>query len=382
MCGLKPSGRRDLALFVSDRPASVAVLATQNRFAAPPVLITRAHARSGRAQAFVVNSGNANAATGAQGRQDALEMCTLVARAIGVTPRLVLVNSTGVIGVPLDMGKIRRGIEALVSQLDPAGLNDAAEAILTTDRRPKRTTRVWRQGGRQVRLMACAKGVGMIHPNMATMIAAVFTDAAISPALLRRALRLAADQSFHGLTVDGDTSTNDMAVAFANGASGAPAITRATSSAFKDFVAAMTSACQDLVHAIAADGEGASRVAVIRVSGARSAAEARALARAVGSSSLVKTAIHGADPNWGRICMALGNAGVPVDPSRVSVSVQGLRLFVKGRPRPFDRRRASQAMRADTVRIDIHVARGRAGATCWASSLTEEYVRFNSAYTT
>ncbi len=381
-CGIKPSGKPDLALFASDRPAAAAVVATQNRFAAAPIHVTREHAKAGRARAFIVDAGNANAATGKRGLADARQMCALAAVALGVRPREVLVNSTGVIGVPLPMDRIAHGIPDLAARLCPAGLNDASEAFLTTDKAPKRTARRWAQGRQTVRLAVMVKGVGMIHPDMATMIGAVLTDAAIAPALLRRALRSAVGESFNCLTVDGDTSTNDMVVALANGASGASRIERVNSTAFRRLEEAMTAACQDMTRAMAADGEGASRVAVIHVRGARTPAEARQIARAVGTSNLFKAAMHGADPNWGRIAMAMGNAGVDFDPEGVSVRMAGTVLLRRGRPTPFSAAQVSRAMRRDEVPVEITLGLGRGEARCWSSSLTEEYVRFNAAYTT
>jgi glutamate N-acetyltransferase/amino-acid N-acetyltransferase len=381
-CGIKKSGRPDLALVVSDTPAAAAVVATKNRFAAAPVIATREHARRGRARAFLVNSGNANAATGKQGLADARRMCALAAAAIGAEVSEVFVDSTGVIGQPLPMDRVESGIGMAASQLSADGINDAAVAILTTDKGPKRAARAWKQGTKTVRLAAFAKGVGMIHPNMATMIAVALTDADVSPAALRRALREAVDRSFNCLTVDGDTSTNDMAVVLANGASGAPRIASANSGAWRRLVAEMTSAFQDLTRAMAADGEGSSRLMTIHVRGAPSFAQARAAGRAVGASSLMKCAVHGADPNWGRVAMALGNTRIAIDPARVTISIAGTTLLRRGKPTQWDARAVSEAMRAPEVRIDVDLGLGRAEATVWASTLTEEYVRFNSAYTT
>jgi glutamate N-acetyltransferase/amino-acid N-acetyltransferase len=381
-CGIKPSKKPDLALIVSDRPASVALVTTQNQFAAPPIHITREHAQGGRARAIIIDSGNANCATGKRGLADARQMCALTAKALGVKATEVLVNSTGVVGVPLPMEKVEAGIPEVVARVCPAGINDAAVAMMSTDQTPKRATRRWSQGRAEVRLAAIGKGVGMIHPNMATMIAVMMTDATIAPALLRRALRQAVNASFNCLTVDGDTSTNDMVAVFANGASEATRIDKVSSTGFDRLVGAMMEVCQEIVHAMAADGEGASRVAIIRVKGSRTPEEARTIARAVGSSSLVKTAIHGADPNWGRIVVAVGNAGVEIDPMAVSVSVAGTALLRKGKPVKFNAKSVSRAMTAPDVRVEVDMGLGRAEATCWSSSLTEEYVRFNSAYTT
>jgi glutamate N-acetyltransferase / amino-acid N-acetyltransferase len=381
-CGFKPSGKPDLALFVSDRIATAAAVTTQNLFAAPPIHVTRDHLKSARARAMIINSGCANAATGRQGLADARQMCALVSAALDIRSVDVLVNSTGVIGERLPLDRLAAGVDDAVSNLCAAGLNRAVEAMMTTDKHPKRTARRWTQGRREIRLATFAKGVGMVHPDMATMISVALTDAAVSAPLLRRALREAVDQTYNCLTVDGDTSTNDMVVLLANGASGAPRIERVSSEGYRRLVAALTESFEEMVLSIASDGEGASRVAIIRVRGARTVAEARTLARAVGRSSLFKTAIHGADPNWGRITMALGNAGVDIDPSRVGISMAETPLLRRGQPVKHDSAKTSQAMRRDQVPVVISLGLGRAEATCWSSSLTEEYVRFNSAYTT
>jgi glutamate N-acetyltransferase/amino-acid N-acetyltransferase len=381
-CGIKRSGKPDLALVVSDQPSALAVSLTKNQFAAPPIHVTREHARGGRARAVIVDSGNANAATGKRGLADARTMCAEVAVGLGLRSRDVLVNSTGVIGVPLPMEKVSAGIPDLVSRLSPAGLNDAAQAIMTTDVLPKRTQRSWKHGKHEIRLVVMAKGVGMIHPNMATMICLALTDARASAPALRRALREATDASFNCLTVDGDTSTNDMVAVLANGASGAPLIDRVSSPGFRSLADALRGCFIEMVRAIASDGEGASRLAVITVRGARTVEEARTVAHSVGTSSLFKCALHGGDPNWGRITMAIGNAPVEIDPDRVSIRMAGETLLRRGVPVKFDVRRAAKGMRANEVPVEIDLGLGKASITCWSSALTEEYVRFNSAYTT
>ena len=315
--GIKPD-RLDLALVVADGPCASAGVFTSNLAQAAPVLVSREHLLGGRSRAIVANAGCANAATGDAGLADAREMAALAARAAGCPVEQVVVASTGVIGVRLPMEKVRTGIAGAFAQLSRAGGPDAARAIMTTDTKPKEVVVPFTISGVTCRVGGMAKGAGMIAPNLATMLAFFTTDAAIEPALLRRALLEAVGESLNRITVDGDTSTNDCAVVLASGASGAPA-TVGEGSGYDAFREALAQAARELARMLVRDGEGVTRIAEVRVEGARTAAEADRIARTVAESPLVKTALHGGDPNWGRVLAAVGRAGVPLDVSRVSI---------------------------------------------------------------
>jgi len=381
-CGLKKTGKADLALVVADRPSTVAATFTTNRVQAAPVRLSRRHLKGGRFAAVVLNSGNANACTGARGRQDAEAMAAEVAKALGCPVGQVFVASTGVIGTPLPLDKIRAGIREAAGRLSRAGARAAAQAILTTDTFAKEAGVAFRQGGRRVTVAGFAKGAGMIAPRMATMLAVVATDAAISGTLLRQALRAAVAESFNCVTVDGDTSTNDTVLCFATGASGAPSIA-AGSAAFRAFQVALTTTCVRLARLIALDGEGATKLCVIQLRGARSAAEADRAARTVAESPLVKTTLFGEDINWGRIMAALGRSGARFDPERVEIAVDGVTVVRAGMSAgPAAEARANRRLtrREFTLRIDLGA--GRAAAHIWTTDLSEGYVRINAGYRT
>lgn len=381
-CGLKKTGKPDLALVVADRPAAVAATFTTNRVQAAPVLLSRRHLKGGRFAAIVLNSGNANACTGARGLRDAEATAAEVARALGCPAGQVFVASTGVIGKPLDMTKIRAGIRAAAGRLSRPGSRAAAQAILTTDTFAKEAGVAFRQGGRQVTVAGFAKGAGMIAPRMATMLAVVATDAALSSRLLGQALRAAVKESFNCVTVDGDTSTNDTVLCFATGLAGAPAITAGTP-AFRAFQVALTTTCVTLARMIARDGEGATKLCAVQLGGARSAAEAERAARTVAESPLVKTTLFGEDINWGRIMAALGRSGARFDPEAVDIAVDGVAVVRSGLglgSAAEARANRRLARREFTLRIDLHA--GRAAAHVWTTDLSEAYVRINAGYRT
>ena len=388
-CGLKKSGRSDLALITCDSDAVAAALFTTNRVQAAPVLLSREHlcASGGNVRAIIANSGNANCATGAAGLAASRATTAGVARALGCRPHQVLVCSTGVIGVQLDAGKILRAIPRLVAEQasSPGAYGGAARAIMTTDTRPKWSAASCRVGRRQVRVLGCAKGSGMIHPQMATMLSFVLTDAAITRTLAQRALAEVAGRTFNSVTVDGDTSTNDTLILLANGAAGTPAIALRGRD-HDHFLAALESVCKDLALAIVADGEGASRVAEIEVRGASSDAVAGQVARTIAGSPLVKTAIAGADPNWGRILAAAGRApldrGVRLATARAEIRIGGVTVCRRGQAFPFDEDVAHQKMKAQYVPIVIDLKSGRGRATVWTCDFTAEYIRINTAYRT
>ncbi len=383
-CGIKPNRRLDLALIHSVQPATVAAVFTRNRVKAAPVVIAARNARRGRGQAVLINSGNANACTGADGRRVAEAACRQAAVALGITPADVLPCSTGKIGVPLPQISMVRGIAAAVRGLAPDGLWRAARAMMTTDAFPKVARRRLRLGGRPVTIAGLAKGAGMISPDMATLLVCVLTDARIGAPALRGLLRAAVATSFNAITVDGDTSTNDTALVLANGAAGNAPLGEDSPDG-RRFGSALAAVMGELADMVVADGEGATRCARVSVQGARSAAAARRVARAVAESQLVKTALYGGDPNWGRIVCAAGYSGVRFDPERVTVWIGGVPVLRHGEPARAELiRRAAAAMRNSVVAIDVDLgARAHHGrATITTSDLSPGYVRFNSAYST
>jgi glutamate N-acetyltransferase / amino-acid N-acetyltransferase len=384
-CGLKKSGL-DLALLTSDTPAAAAALFTQNRVQAAPVFASRVHLQQARhkMRGIIVNSGNANCCTGSEGMAAAAGTALKVAWELGrLHPSQILVCSTGVIGVPLRVEKILRAVPQLVRarRADARAFAQFTRAIMTTDTRPKWAAAKCRIGGKQVHILGCCKGAGMIHPNMATMLAFLSTDAAISPALLTRALRRAVAPTFNAITIDGDTSTNDTVAILANGRSGARKIAT-EGAAFAKFTAALEKVCRRLALAIVADGEGAQRVIEIEVRGAPSPRAADQVARTIANSPLVKTALAGADPNWGRILAAAGRAGVPFDFERVDIRLAGIPVCRHGREYPFNERVAHKKMLAKFVPIVVELHSGRSSARIWTCDFTGEYVSINASYRT
>jgi glutamate N-acetyltransferase/amino-acid N-acetyltransferase len=378
-CGLKDDGRKDVALIFAEEPAAAAGAFTTNRFAAPPVGIARSRVRSGRIQAVLVNTKSANAGTGASGLERAHACCRLAASLLAIPERRVIPCSTGKIGLPLAMKNVARGIRMAVAELSPAGLWDAAEAIRTTDAFPKVAGRRIRVDGRFVTVAALAKGAGMIHPQLATTLAFVLTDAACEPALLRRILEDGLARSFNAISVDGDTSTNDTALLLASGAAGATV--RAGSPAARRLAGAVAEVLADLARMIVADGEGASKIVRVRVAGARSREDADRAARAVANSILVKTALHGADPNWGRIACAAGYSGAVFRPERTVVRIGGVVVARAGEGTGKGaERRARRAMQGREFAIDVELGAGRHEAAILTCDLGTDYVRFNSEY--
>ena len=379
-CGIKPSGL-DLALIVSTPPARAAGIFTTNLAVAAPVVVTREQLRrsDGIAAAVVVNSGCANACTGDQGLAVARAMAADTARAVGCSAEWVLVSSTGVIGVQLDVGKLRDGITHAAGALSRDGHGAAAEAIMTTDPKPKaaavRATTpagVFHVGG-------MAKGAGMIEPNMATMLAFLTTDAAVAPDLLRRALADATDDTFNAITVDGETSTNDMVLLLAGGRSGV----QLNDTGYRAFVDALHAVCRELALAVVKGGEGATKLVAVTVTGARTADEAKQTARAIANSPLVKTAVHGSDPNWGRLVAVAGRAGVAFDLGRARVRIGEVELFGDGRVFAHREPAAAKHLTGSEVAIGVDVGAGGTGtATVWTCDLSAEYVHINADYRT
>lgn len=380
-CGIKKNGRRDLALVVSDRPAAAAGIFTVSLAPAAPVVVSRAHldATAGVGRAVVINSGCANACTGAEGLETARLMTIEAARALGCDAEEVLVASTGVIGVALDRLVVGRGIIAAAAALDRRHHAEAAEAIMTTDPFPKSdAVRVTLPGG-TFTVGGMAKGSGMIEPMMATMLAVLTTDAAVPPALLRRALVEACDTTFNAITVDGECSTNDSVFALANGASGVEIDERS----YGVLVEALASVAHTLALDIVRGGEGATKLIEVRVTGAVSGEDARRAAKAIANSLLVKTAVHGGDPNWGRLVAVAGRCGSAFDLARARVTIGEVELFVDGRP--FDERAddAGRHLAGSEVALQVDLGTGGSSeATVWTCDLSAEYVKINAEYRT
>jgi glutamate N-acetyltransferase / amino-acid N-acetyltransferase len=379
--GLRPSpDRRDLALVVSDRPAAAAGTFTQNRVCAAPVHLCRERLPSPEIRGFVVCSGNANACTGEQGMNDARRMAELAAREIGCPAEQVLVCSTGVIGRLLPMAVMESGIPKAAKALtaDNAGLSAAAHAILTTDTRIKVATRAIETEAGTYRVTGFAKGAAMIGPNMATMLGFLMADAPVAPNDLQHILRISVDQSFNCISVEGHTSTNDTVLLLANGG-GRPLSGHDLTS----FAGAVHGICADLARAIAADAEGANHLVTIDVEGCRSDAEARQIGKTVAESALVKTAIFGADPNWGRFVSAAGYSGVDFDEKDLSLWMGDLPLYRAGMPLPFDAKAASSYLKHNReVSLRLRFTLGPGRCTFYTCDLTTEYVRLNADYTT
>jgi glutamate N-acetyltransferase/amino-acid N-acetyltransferase len=384
-CGLKKTGALDLALLSSDVPASAAAVFTQNLVVAPPVVVSKENLRAsvGRMRAVIVNAGNANCATGPAGRAASLKTVEETARRLNCRPHEVLVCSTGVIGVPLPLEKILRALTGITRNRRPSARSFAefSLAICTTDTRPKTATTSFKMAGKRIHLVGCAKGAGMIHPNLATTLAFVATDAAISPSLLQKTLRGVAARTFNCISIDGDTSTNDTLLVLANGQAGAPAI-RAGTSAHRAFAKALGEVCHSLALQIVADGEGAQRVIEIEVRHAKSEADARRIAQTIATSPLVKTAFAGGDPNWGRVFAAAGRSGVKFDPHRVDIHLAGIPVLRRGQPLDFNERAASHRLLEKQVQVVVDLHAGRASTRFWTCDFTAEYVRINASYRT
>jgi len=384
-CGLKKTGALDLALLCSDVPASAAAVFTQNLVVAAPVVVSKSHlkASKGRMRAVIVNAGNANCATGTAGYDASIRTVEETSRRLNCQPKEVFVCSTGVIGVPLPLEKLLRALPGVTKNRRPSARSFAefSLAICTTDTRPKTATSSFRMGGKRIHLVGCAKGAGMIHPNMATTLAFVATDANISPSLLQRTLRDVTGRTFNAISIDGDTSTNDTLLVLANGAAGAPTI-KANTSAHRAFTKALEEVCHSLALQIVADGEGAQRVIEIEVRRASTEAAARKIGQTIATSPLVKTAFAGGDPNWGRIFAAAGRAGVKFDPEKVDIHMAGIPVLRRGQPLNFNERSASNRLLEKNVHVIVDLHAGKSSARYWTCDFTAEYVRINASYRT
>lgn len=368
----------DLALLASDSDCAAAGVFTQNQVRAAPVRWCQQHLPSASMRAILVNSGNANACTGADGYRDAAEMASLAASKLGIEASQVLVASTGVIGVPLPMNRLREGFAQLELGASAGDFNDA---IMTTDTKRKQASVALQLGGREVRVGGVSKGAGMIHPNMATMLCFITSDVAVEPDLLSDAVKRAADRSFNILTVDADTSTNDTLTVMCNGTAGNSPVRAGTAEAAL-LEQAIETVALSLARQMAADGEGASKIMEVHVSGAATDEQARTAARAVVASNLVKCAVYGNDPNWGRILCAIGNTAVQLEEQRIALSINGQQLVSGGVTTNFDPSGASRAMKAPLVRIEVDLGLDSGAATALGCDMTPDYVTFNADYTT
>lgn len=379
--GLKTYGadKLDLGLIFSELPAKAVGTFTTNRVRSPSVALSESNIASGEARAIVANSGSANCCVGVQGMADAQEMTSLVAEKLNLSPSEVLICSTGIIGVELPMGLIRSGLGNLALSRDQGYA--FARSIMTTDTFVKQIAVSVNLPETVIRIGGCAKGSGMIHPNMATLLGFLTTDALVDEALLNDSLRDAVDSTFNMISVDADTSTNDSVLLLANGASGGPIIRPMTPEA-DAFVTALRFVCAELAKSVARDGEAATKLIEVNVDGASSVTDARNAARSVSSSNLVKIAVHGNDPNWGRIMMAVGKSGADFQESEVALYINDFCVMEKGLPIPYFKESLVASMQSRDVSIFVHLNNGACSATAWGCDMTEGYVTFNSAYTT
>jgi glutamate N-acetyltransferase/amino-acid N-acetyltransferase len=382
--GLRTHGHGpDVGLIYSTVPARVGALFTSNRVKAAPVELSQEHLRQSHhvAQAIVVNAGNANCATGARGHRAARQCSAEAARILNIPPGRILLASTGVIGLPLDPRPITELLPALARRLRPQGYDAVSRAILTTDTRPKVVSRRISLSGRSIHVLGFSKGAGMIYPRLATMLGFLFTDAAVEPRFLQAAVRRLCDLSFNRISVDGDTSTNDTVFLMANGLAGNPPLQEKSPGA-PEFFQALTEVAQQLAIEMVRDGEGARKLVEIRVEGAASEKDASAIARSIGLSSLVKTALAGADPNWGRVLSAAGNAGADFDPGLVDIRLAGVLVCRRGKAAKYNERALQRKLRAGEVLIRVVLREGTSDAVFWTCDFTEKYVRINASYRT
>lgn len=378
----KNSQSKDLALIFSEVPATAAGVFTANRIKAACVTISKEHLKNNKAQAIAVNSGNANCCTGEQGYKDAKQIAAVTARSLGIDTRDVLVSSTGVIGKLLPMGNIINHIPKLAEGLNIKNSSEVAAAIMTTDKVKKEIALKMRIGKSVVNVGAIAKGSGMIYPNMATMLAFVTTDANIDAAALKFALKECVDKTFNSITVDGDTSTNDMVLILANAAAANKKITLETKSNFNKFKGGLLEVLQYLAKAIVRDGEGATKLIEVCVKGAKTGKDAKIAASTVCNSNLVKTAIYGQDANWGRIAAALGRSGAFLEENKLSISLGKVKIFSHGSPTGAREEILKEILSKDEVVIDIDLGLGNAAVTMWTCDLSEEYIKINAKYRT
>jgi glutamate N-acetyltransferase / amino-acid N-acetyltransferase len=379
-CGIKKTDKKDLAIIYSEREAATAGVFTKNRVKAPSVLIDMTKIKSGKGRAFIANSGCANACTGKRGLGDARVTAEIAARELGIKPEDVYIASTGVIGEYLPIPKVATGVATAAGLLSPTGWEQAAEAIMTTDIYPKLAAVQEEIGGKTVTVAGIAKGSGMIHPNMATLLGFIVTDANVSPAMLKKALLASVEKSFNSITVDGDTSTNDMILCMANGSAGNKRLVP-DGKDLKKFQTCLDTVTRSLAKQVVRDGEGATKFVEIEVRNAKSPEEAKRAAMTVANSSLVKTALSGEDANWGRIMAALGYSGVEMEEAKTDIFIGKAKLVEKGLGQGKTiERDATAALKQREVQIIIDLHKGKAAASVWTCDLSCEYVKINAAY--
>ncbi|MBI5195932.1 MAG: bifunctional glutamate N-acetyltransferase/amino-acid acetyltransferase ArgJ [Nitrospirae bacterium] len=378
--GIKTPGRKDLCLISSEAVSNIAGVFTTNKIKAAPVKLDTSKIASGKGQAIIANSGNANACTGARGMKDAKETAASLAKELGISPMLVYVASTGVIGHPLPAGNIKTAIPGLVKKLSVHSLPDAADAIMTTDTFPKIVSRKININGKTGTIAGIAKGAGMISPNMATMLCFIVTDIAVEPNALNSALKNAVKTTFNMLTIDNDMSTNDTVLLMANGALKNSPL-RKNSPSYRKFKNALTEVSYNLTKMIAMDGEGATKLIEVIVKGARTEADAEKVCRAIANSLLVKTAIYGQDPNWGRIMAAIGYSGADVQEEKISISLNGLKLVSRGKGRGNEAS-LRKTLSKNEIIITVDLSLGKKEARVLTCDLTEGYIKINASYTT
>lgn len=379
-CGAKKK-RKDLALFYSEKPCKAAALFTNNVVKAAPLILGAEQIAKGvPIKAVLVNSGNANCMTGTRGIKDAKAIMNHTAKALGVKTEEVFTSSTGIIGQFMPLKTILKGVTSIVKHLSSSGLNNAADGIMTTDKFRKIASRKVKIGGAEVTITGIAKGAGMINPAMATMLGYVVTDAAISKSAIKKSLKIANDASFNAITVDGDMSTNDTILVLANGE--AKNKTISSGKDFNLFLRALKEVMVDLAKMIVKDGEGASKFIEVVVTGAKTLKDAKRVADAIGGSLLVKCAVLGGDPNWGRIASSAGSAGVGFDPEKIQIKLDGSTFFSGGKAKEHVRRKASSTFKGEEVKIEIDLAMGEHSATVYSCDISKKYIAFNSYYTT
>ncbi len=379
--GIKKSGNLDVAVVYSEKDATVAGVFTTNKVAAAPVYVSKETVANKKARAIVANAGCANACTGEEGMKNARLMAKIAATELNCDEKEVAVASTGIIGAQLPMDKMEKGIKDAIKELSVEGGVNASNAIITTDTKPKTLAYELTLGGKSVRIGAMAKGSGMIQPNMATMLAFITTDANISQELLQEALSKTAEITFNMISVDGDMSTNDMAVILANGAADNPEITKKDED-YKTFCNALFEVCENLAKRIAADGEGATKFLTVNVTDAKNFNDAKTIAMSVAKSPLVKTAFFGEDPNWGRVICAVGYAGVDINPDKVSIKFGDVPVYENGQGASHNDDALKKVMAAHDIAINIDMNDGDTDATVWTCDFSYEYVKINGEYHT
>ena len=379
--GIKKNGKPDLALIASQTPAVCAGSFTTNQVQAAPVVLSKERVKHGFARAVIVNSGNANACTGPSGEQVARKMAAAAAGFLNIPEEQVLVASTGVIGVELPVSKIETALREKTGFVNPSGSAAAAEAIMTTDTFPKEIAVEFELAGKPIRVGGIAKGSGMIHPNMATLLSFVTTDIAINKTMLDQAVAFAVDHSFNRITVDGDTSTNDCLLILANGQAENETIT-GRGPAYQSFLDALTHVCRELAKMIARDGEGATKMVELKIEGAASETDAVKIGKSIATSNLVKTAIFGEDANWGRILAAVGYAGVPIQPELINIYLGDLLVCRGGTGLAFDEAKAKKILTQKEILITVELGNGRSGASIWTCDFSYDYVKINGSYRT